>query len=115
MTHLSLKTCEALKAVGMPQETVFWYVENQYGDGFSLKMPLPKGGVARKFACPTIEEMLEMLGQRFIGMALSTIGYAVYGRDTEYGTLPTKHVNSEANDSPAEALAQLLLEVRPWN
>lgn len=107
MTRLTLDQCENLKKWGMPQRTYLSYWEvNEFADDWEWKIADERDEfldcpVRAVIACPTLEELLEWLGDDFNQMRNmhDGEGYQAYN----YGE---PHLKGAGN-TPLEAVYEL--------
>lgn len=107
----SRSTCEALKAAGFPQETLFaWYLDVCDGYVLRLREVQDECEQSSAFAAPSAAELMEALPDHGTlevwHSANRTLHACAYANVNSIGeTVEKRHSN------PAEALAQLWLAV----
>ena len=68
MQHLSIEQCKSLKSLGFPQITTLGWYENKR-TGYSID----HGGMPDLYvACPTLENLIEWLGDTIISITQET-------------------------------------------
>ncbi len=106
MKHISLETCKALKDAGMLQDSYFCYIESFLRKDIRVRHSGYDG--KRIAACPTIDEMLEMLmGYDFMFEPNNEDNTSYWLHTFETGETPTCY-------NPAEVWAAFLLAAKPW-
>lgn len=121
MKHLTLEQCEKLKELGFPQNThLRWKKEKDYmpqsyriaaEEGYVLK-PTPIRGLGTAMnvfiSCPTLEEMIDWLGEDFREVAQ----YTKEIRMTKPFYASSFDGKVENGESPLEAVYNLIVDIK---
>lgn len=123
MNHLTIEQCKKLKEIGFPQDTAYFHYadyeivgrENNYetiGHKYILQhgyseVPITNIAFPRdRYSCPTMEELIEWLGDDFVDLQLPS---------KEEGFYSTSIHNSSKGDTHLEAVYNLAIAINTPN
>ncbi len=113
MNHLSLDQCQKLKELGFPQNTYFYWTPNvvyEVPPEASSTYSISAGPETEyDVACPTLEELLEWLGDDFLG-----IGKYDGGKRQPYAAMSEEGRHHCPGADPLEAVYNLCLAVKEY-
>lgn len=114
MYQLTIDQCKKLKKIGFPQYTYFWWNQNRNRfEGYDYYLASGQSGdQGDHVACPTLEELIEWLGDDFNQLRWHPSDYHQKGGFMAYNRTENSEVYREGfGTTPLEAVYNLAINL----